>query len=298
MTHYEEPTQDLIKKHEELGYYPKPDDFEPIPTYPEWHHWHGRPRCQAWNPRRGRQCRGLAMVSLGINRKTGKPFDKCKGCGGRSLRGVDSPSLKTGIYSQYMPVRLADRYLGLMNDPEILSMKSRIQLLETRVIELLENLDEEGSFAIFKQLQFYMGEYEKYIQLASQASGDRARNHRQKAVTALTQVSDLINTGVDEEKKWQEIQSIFETIRKLADTEQKQLRASESMVMIDRVMLFATTMGSIFRDIILSVEKLTESDKQSIIINLEEEVTNLLEHGDYANTAVIDISEQVLDDKD
>jgi hypothetical protein len=277
----ETPTPELEIKKQELGYYPKPNDFEPVPTYPEDHHWHGFPRCQAWNPKKGRQCMGLAMVSLGINKETGKPFDKCKGCGGKTPRGRLAPGFKHGRYSNYLPERLVDKYDKLITDTDIMDMRSRVELLETRIVEIVENLDGKGSFRIFNELKKKWDLYEKYIDLSRTADPDRAKEYTARAVQALRGISELIDDGLKDSALWDEIRDITESIRKLADTEQRQIKTSESAVMIDRVMVFSMSMASIFKDIVMNISNLPLSNRKEIVASMEAQVSKLLQKGDY-----------------
>jgi hypothetical protein len=280
MTHYEAPTPELEKLHDELGYYPKPDDFEPVKDFPRDHKWFGRPRCQGWNWYMGRQCMGLAMVSVGV--------DKCKNCGGKSLRGSASPSFKHGRYSKFLPERLVQKYMQISSDTEIMDMRTRVELLETRIVEIVDHLDEQGSFEIFKELKKSFEMYEHYVQLSRSASPDRQKEYSQRAAENLNKVSILIRKGMDDGNMWREISDLTESIRKLADTEQRQIKTMESAVMVDRVMVFATAMASIVRDTIMSISELPVNSKKKILSNFEIQVTQLLKQGEYAKTDVID----------
>jgi hypothetical protein len=77
------------------------------------------------------------MVSVGV--------DVCRVHGGKSLRGSQAGGFKTGRYSKVLPVRLSARYDELLqNDTEIMDMRTRAVLLETRLTELLTQLDDPG----------------------------------------------------------------------------------------------------------------------------------------------------------
>lgn len=254
--------------------YPKPPDFKPVPGFPEGHHNHGKARCQAWNTAKGRQCLGLAMVSVGV--------DKCKTHGGRALRGMAAPALKTGRYSKVLPARLASYYKQLEDDSALMDMKSRAMLLETRIMELVDNLDTEGTFEIFRRLRKQMALYETNMQLARNAAEDRRQDYGQKAAAALQEVSRLISRGLGDAKRWQEIQNLTESVRKLADTEQRQIRTAETVVMVDRVLVFATMVASIFRSIVdAEQETIDKKVRTRMISSLSNEVQQLLMAGEY-----------------
>lgn len=286
MPYYEEPTPELIEQHEEFGYYPKPDDFEPNPDFPIDHPHYGQPRCQAWNAYHGRQCKANAMVSRGLNAE-GKLFDKCRTHGGKSLRGSALHSFKHGRYSAFLPTRLAAKYEDMESDVDLLDMRSRAELLEIRVLELVENLDEKGSFDIFMNLQEQWEIYEKYMQLARGAGRERQKEYSTRAADALNHIGGMIKEGADQGNIWNEIRTNIEAIRKLADTEQRQMKTAENTVMVDRVMTFAAAMASIFRDSIMSIEALALDRRKNIIANVETQVSSLLTLEEQSN--ILDI---------
>ena len=274
MTYYEEPTPELIELHAEVGYYPKPDDFEPHSTFPPGHKFEGSLRCHAWNAYHGRQCLALAMISVNVN--------KCRTHGGKSLRGTASPHFVTGRYSKVLPVRLAEKYNNLVeSDKGIMDMRTRAELLETRILEIVEKLDSAGSFEIFRQLQKTMNEYEGFVKLSRGASRERQQEYGLKAADALNRLFQLINRGMDDSYKWEEIQTLTESIRKLADTEQRQIKTAETAVMLDRVMVFAIGMGSIFRDAVMALSSIPLDSRKSVLATVEEQVSALLMQGNY-----------------
>ena len=281
MTRYEQPTPELIEKYKELGYYPKPDDFEPVTTFPEGHVHYGRLRCHGWNSYKGRQCMGLAMVSLGT-KKDGSIFDMCKRHGGKVPRGEASSQYRTGKYVVGLPQRLIGSYHEIVHHGEIMDMRARAELLEVRIMELVTHLDDEGSFEIFRQLRDRMAEYKKYMALAKGAGANREADYAQRAANALAAIDRLITRGLGDAYKWQEISAHTEQIRKLADTEQKQAKTAEIAVMADRVMVFAAVMGQIFRDAIIALAQLDEDDKKKVIETVDHQVGLLLMRANYA----------------
>jgi hypothetical protein len=61
--------------------------------------------------------------------------------GGRSLVGSANPAYKTGRYSRLQPKGLRERFEALQEDPELLSLRSDITLVDSRIGELLDQLD-------------------------------------------------------------------------------------------------------------------------------------------------------------
>jgi len=205
-----------------MAYTPKPKDFVPDPDFPKDHPFYGRARCQAWQPNKGRQCLGLAVVSKGL--------DKCRRCGGSSLRGIEHPNFKTGKYSKVVPKGLGEFYNLIKVDPDIISMGERIKLLEARIFQIMNKMDEGGSFEVFKQLKSEMtGLKTTNNRIRRLAQDDPKRTELQsKAGEHLTQIDNLISRGLGDWAMWKEVQSVLELIRKMSDTEQRRIKNAET----------------------------------------------------------------------
>jgi DNA primase large subunit len=65
------------------------------------------------------------------------PNGRCRMHGGASLRGMDSPTFKTGRYSRSIPDHLADRYRASLEDEERHDLRDEIAVAEAKVAECL-----------------------------------------------------------------------------------------------------------------------------------------------------------------
>jgi hypothetical protein len=70
------------------------------------------------------------------------PNGRCRMHGGASLSGVASPRWKHGRYSKCVPKNLRGDYLRAVNDPELLSLKDGLALLDARMRALLRRMAE------------------------------------------------------------------------------------------------------------------------------------------------------------
>ena len=61
----------------------------------------------------------------------------CRIHGGRTPVGLAAPAFKTGRYSKYLPAGLTERYVTARTDPELLSLRDEIGLVDTRITEVL-----------------------------------------------------------------------------------------------------------------------------------------------------------------
>lgn len=102
---------------------PKPDSFEPVETFGPGHAWAGRPRCRAWSPRNGRQCRRLAMRGKRV----------CATHGGKGGRPP--------IHGKYTIARaLADAFEVAIMHPRLLSLRDEVAILTVRLSDLIARI--------------------------------------------------------------------------------------------------------------------------------------------------------------
>jgi hypothetical protein len=65
--------------------------------------------------------------------------DRCRLHGGKSLAGLAHPRPTAGgRYSKYLPSALLERYRGAMADPDALSLRDELALLDARITVLME----------------------------------------------------------------------------------------------------------------------------------------------------------------
>lgn len=69
----------------------------------------------------------------------------CLAHGGRTPRGVASPSFKTGRYSRSLPGHLVADYERALADPQLLSVRNDIALVDAVILSLLGQLDDDDN---------------------------------------------------------------------------------------------------------------------------------------------------------
>lgn len=69
----------------------------------------------------------------------------CLAHGGRTPRGAASPSFKTGRYSRSMPGTLVADYERALNDPQLLSLRDDIALMDAMILSTLGQLDDDDN---------------------------------------------------------------------------------------------------------------------------------------------------------
>src|SRR5918992_3542816 len=94
-------------------------------------------QCRAKSKRSQVQCRKAAVVGREV----------CSMHGGKSLVGPAVNTYRSGRHSRYLPVRMAAKYQEAEHDPELLSLRDQIALVDARLADLLARVDtgESGS---------------------------------------------------------------------------------------------------------------------------------------------------------
>lgn len=159
-----------------------------------------RPTCGAMSKRTGQPCRSTVLF----------PNGRCQVHGGPTPHGAQLPQYKTGRYSKYLPPHLIDDYAVAQADPELLSHRGDLGLLELRVGELLGKLsDGRGRW---EEARAAFGA----VQAAWKASGIGMG-------AALARLALALEGEEREDVVWAEIRDTLENRRKLADSERKRL---------------------------------------------------------------------------
>jgi hypothetical protein len=139
----------------------------------------------------------------------------CRMHGGKTPKGPALPQFRTGKFSKVLPVRLAAAYREAAKDPELLSLRSEIALLDARIIELLGRAETGESGALWDALQHAWAQFRR-----ERASGDVQGMH-----AAMAHLDALMEQGLRDHLAWAEIGDAIEQRRKLVDSEQKRLVA-------------------------------------------------------------------------
>jgi len=152
--------------------------------------------------------------------------------GGKTPRGSASIHFRTGRHSKFIPARLAAKYRDATKDPELLSLRSELALLDARTAELLGRVDTGESEALWDTLQKEWAAFRR-----SRALGDVPKMHQ--AIAALDLLMDRQHT---DHAAWREIGEGIEQRRKLVESEQKRLIALQQVITAESAL---TLMGTL-----------------------------------------------------
>lgn len=173
-------------------------------------------KAKDWKPEKPKYC-GNHMISE-VN-------FRCRMHGGESPRGMKSPSLRTGKYSADLPARLRERMEQVQGDPDLLSLRNELYLVDVRIQDLLANCDEGGSTLIYKEI--------KEAWHAFRAAG---RSKDQLRISeANARLHESIQRGSSESAVWREINDLLDLRRRLLVSEAKVTQTLGGTVPLERV---------------------------------------------------------------
>lgn len=167
-------------------------------------------QCTATSKRSGERCRDHAMKGKAV----------CFHHGGKSLRGVASPTLKHGGYSIDLPTRLQSTYLATESDPRLLDLTADLALNRAFMQDALAGLDSGESGRLLKALKETWGDLQRANR---EKDGEAAR-------LALNEIGTLITHGYAAYAARDEAMDISERRRKLVESEQKRRVAMQDMI--------------------------------------------------------------------
>lgn len=180
-----------------------------------------------------------------------KGSDKCRVHGGVSRRGIAHPAFRNGKHSKYLPKRLAERYASFLQNDNFLSLREDIALLDARIAELLESLDNRGGNSTFFQRLLdgvkRIDEAERRRKKALQITQEQERKAELEKATAdfLEAIDDItatVRAGAKEWATWRDILQVVEQRRRLADTERRLLIDSQQYVKLGDVLILSNAL--------------------------------------------------------
>jgi hypothetical protein len=170
---------------------------------------HERPICGAKN-RAGNPCQRSPM-----------PNGRCNLHGGKSLVGPAAPGHIHGRHSKYLPTGLAEKYRQGLTDPDLLSHRADLALIDAKIFDLLAAGDMPDA-AYWQQIRQAVGQADKALY-----------GYAPPEYLAL---SALLHQGAANETRWAEVATWLDLRRKTADGERKRLVALQQMITVEQAM--------------------------------------------------------------
>jgi ribosomal protein S15P/S13E len=176
---------------------------------------------------------------------------RCRFHGGRSLSGPAAPQFKHGRYSKYLPTRLLSKYKEAMADPDVLSLRSEIAVVDSRLQEVLERVYSGESGYMWKQL----GEVVQQL-LSSRNDPEAMSGH-------INNLIAIVRRGNSDTAAWNEARNVIDQRRRLVEAERRRMVEAQQMLSTEQTLVLLTYLTSIIRE---SVQKHTDERAGNLIL--------------------------------
>ncbi len=178
-------------------------------------------QCQRRNAERVEKCPDCG-TDLRCQKYCVPGYARCEDHGGPSpKRGYyGRGTLVTGAASQFPLTRLAAKYNQMMKDGRVLSNRQTIDVVDTRITQLLERVDVQDAPDRMKRLVELWGEYAAHLD-----SG-----HSVEASLARKSIEAEFEQAYHDYMAWEQIFTALDVRRKMVESEVKVLTAIKAII--------------------------------------------------------------------
>jgi hypothetical protein len=184
-------------------------------------------QCKAFSRRNQQQCRNHAMKGLQV----------CRMHGGKTPRGPASANYKDGRHSRFLPSRMFAAYRAAGLNPELMSLRQDLALIDARMIDVLKRVDTGEAGSVWIELQAAW----------ARLGREQARGNVETYKLVYDDVGRLVTKGVGDTAAWREIGELIDQRRKLVESEQRRLTLAHEMISRDQAMALLGQVVDILR---------------------------------------------------
>jgi len=185
----------------------------------------------------------VAKCKVQKTKSTGKPCrrdritgkDVCWVHGGATPTGKASVHYKGKGHSRNLPTRLADKYQEAISNPELLSLRSDIALLDTRIAETIENIDTGPIGKLWGMVRSTYLDQQKAM-----SAGDAM-----ETIKATQALDEITKRGFMDYINWDEIRGLLQERARLVSMENKILNDADLKVASEQVMLLVAAIANV-----------------------------------------------------
>jgi hypothetical protein len=174
------------------------------------------------------------------------PSGRCRLHGGKSPRGLASPLTKTGRYSRDLPTRVAARYESALADPELLSVRDDIALLQGSIQQVMAEIREAEARPDFDAI---LGMVERI------SDGWRGWDWTRMS-SELEALKDAITGQRQARAAMREVRELIREKAILVAQENRILVDREQMITVEQFLMAMRAMGAAVRRLVDDPEKL------------------------------------------
>lgn len=174
--------------------------------------------------------------------------ERCYVHGGHQPRGMARTTWKGSTrradrLSQLLPKRLGERFDQAIRDPKLLELRADIALIDTRLEELLGQLDTGEAGAAWDRVQ---RAFTAYCITRSEV--------------AFAELEAAIEAGASEQERWREVLLLVDNRRKLVESERRRQVEMQLMMTAEQAMNMFATIGEVIRRHVQDEETLKAID--------------------------------------
>jgi hypothetical protein len=172
-----------------------------------------------------RQCKAKSKRSQERCRRFCAPgWDVCYYHGQNSPRGVVNANWRGGKYSKVLPAGLTEDFRRLANDPELLSLREELGLVDLRLIELVEGLKSKNVPATWQHLKDMATNVRLGIDSRPPLITDDQKLARIKTLEMqLNGILMQIDKGATDSEAWTDLFAAMQMRTKLVEAERRRV---------------------------------------------------------------------------
>lgn len=187
-----------------------------------------------------------------IDAKTGCPCRRSKVVHDRCTVHAKSMTRSSLRYAKYLPKALGARMAEAHLDEEILNIGHDVELLSTRLTQLMERTGTGESTSLWKDLQTVWKEFEEANreQSAALRSKDEhaIKKWREVALRCISSVGELIKTANKSETAWGEIVGLSTIIAGMKSTETRRRKDAGLTLSVEQAIALVQNLQMIIVD--------------------------------------------------
>lgn len=165
---------------------------------------------------------------------------RCRMHGGTIKRGVMNPKLKTGRYSLDLPTQVAARYESALSDPNLLSVRDDIALLQAAIADVMNEIKVAES----------RPDYDAILESVEEIAGNWAAWDWTRMNAEMAKLRGLIVNKQSQRGAMREIRDLIKEKADLISRENRMLVDREQMITVEQFLMAMRAMGAAVRRLV------------------------------------------------
>lgn len=196
--------------------------------------------CGFWNKDEKKQCPNCGSTNMKCTSNAVKGYNRCEKHGGPNPKNnyYGSQKMVTGMNSQFPITRLAAKYAQIQSDGVVMSNRAAIDVIDTRIRQLLDRVDVEDAPERMARLYTLWQEYEECL----------AKDDKLNEIVTRKAISETFEKAYHDYQGWKQILEALDLRGKQVEREVKVIKEMKGLMTAeDGYELVAKIMGAIMR---------------------------------------------------